>query len=292
MPLFPFSTLDAAQSILGNGENIPPSSSGFGTRQSRVPDNRPGVIKRTMMRWVIPEQPIVEMYINPQNINYDYKKAIQSQRTKGGFIIQYWGEELPTLRISGTTGTSGIEGINVLHDVYRSEQLAFDPYALFLNSQQPQSSTENLFSNLGGFIDQQAGSSAGIGGAIGSAVGSLLSAGTDATSARPAPSLAQLACSVEMYWFGEVYRGFFNSFTLTESVDNLGMFNYDIGFSVTQKRGWRGNFLAWHKVPTHGPSDSSRHGPPHSYGELYHGSGLSTVQPDSPDSGIVNLLGF
>ena len=58
------------------------------------------------------------MYINPQQMNIDEKKVIKQQRTKGGYIIQYWGEELTTLNISGTTGSAGVEGINVLYEIY------------------------------------------------------------------------------------------------------------------------------------------------------------------------------
>jgi len=64
------------------------------------------------------------MYINPQSLSSSYRKTINSKRTKGGFIMQYWGEELENLSISGTSGDSGIEGINAIQDVYRSEQLA------------------------------------------------------------------------------------------------------------------------------------------------------------------------
>lgn len=66
----------------------------------------------------------IEMYLNPQNIQFSSRKHITETRTKGGFMIQYWGEDLDTINIQGTTGASGIEGINVLRDVYRSEQLA------------------------------------------------------------------------------------------------------------------------------------------------------------------------
>src|SRR6266404_5969472 len=106
------STYNSGQNFTGSQG---PSQSGFGTRQSRVANNKAAVNTRKMMRWLVPEMPIVEMYINPQSVNYGYSKQITETRTKGGYVLQYWGENLTTLNLGGTTGTSGIEGINVLY---------------------------------------------------------------------------------------------------------------------------------------------------------------------------------
>jgi len=65
----------------------------------------------------------VEMYINPQNISYEDSKIITPTRTKGGYIIQYWGEELGTINLSGHTSSAGIEGINLLRMIYRIESI-------------------------------------------------------------------------------------------------------------------------------------------------------------------------
>jgi hypothetical protein len=289
----------AAQQILqpddplnsGFKADIAPSVSGFGTRQSRLKNERAGFSTRKMMYWLIPEGPIVQFYINPQNVVQSHKKAISQQRTKGGFVIQYWGEELTTLRLSGTTGTSGIEGINVLYDVYRNEQLALDPYALFLAAQ----SDEALIN--GGAIGSTIGGLLGGGEAgniIGGVVGGLLEAGSATASpnpTRPKPSLAALACAVELYWSGEVFRGFFTDFDVTESADRLGMFNYNIGFTVTQKRGFRTNFLPWHRAATSGPSNSDpRFGTPHSYGSLVDGETATPQREPSSNSSLSQNL--
>lgn len=301
MPNFPVApspenAFNAAQQILGGGSpgsggfatDQVPSQTGFGTRQGRISNNRPAVNARNIMHWLVPEQPIVQMYINPQNVTYSYKKSISSQRTKGGFVLQYWGEDLTTLRLTGTTGTSGIEGINVLYDVYRSEQLAYDPYALFLAAQQDQTGLTGLGSAIGGAIGGDLGS------AIGGAAGSLLGGGGDDANpnpTRPSPSLGQLAFTVELYWSGEVFRGYFQSFTVTEAVDNLGMFNYDIEFVVTQKRGMRQNFLAWHRSATSGPSNSDpQYGTPHSFGVLVSGD-QPTPRSNTENSGILQSIG-
>lgn len=301
-PVQPSDPLEAVNNILGTAPpatnsflaDSVPSDSGLGTRQSRVQNLRPAVNARNIIYWLVPEMPMVQMYINPQNITYSYKKGIASQRTKGGFMLQYWGEELTTLRLVGTTGTSGIEGINVLSDLYRAEQLALDPYALFLAAAQEQTGLAGLGSDIGNAIG------GGVGGAIGSAVGGLAQSALDSAlpgQTMPTPSLAQFAFTVEMYWSGEVYRGYFASFTVTESVETLGMFNYDIEFMVTQKRGFRQNFLPWHRSATSGPSNSDPYfGTPHSFGQLLEGDQPTPQQSSSGTSGIVqsvaNSLGF
>ena len=291
MPIVPPSQssdiFDIAQQFLGNtpessGFDAPnvPSTTGLGTRTGRLPSNRNGVHGRKSVYWLTPSGPIIQMYINPETIRSDYSKGIESQRTKGGFVIQYWGENLTTLNISGTTGTSGIEGINVLYDIYRNEQLAFDPYALFLAAKNKK---DNNFGNdIFGFGSALAGG-ADVGDTI---LGTLTGAAQDNSpkAQSQAPTLASLACQVEMYWSGEVYRGFFTKFTLTESSKKLGMFDYDIGFTVTQKRGLRTNFLGWHRSATHGPSSSSpQFGTPYSYGSLIDGQIKPPKQSSQPD---------
>ncbi len=273
MPLLPLEPIDPFETvgrILGNAADaigfsgtVPPTVSGLGTRQGRIINERQAVNTRKLMRWLVPEQPIVEMYINPQNVVYNYGKQIVEQRTKGGYVLQYWGENLTNLTISGTTGTSGIEGINVLFDIYRNEQLMFDPYALFLQSQRDKQEQEELFPSTGN------------GDTLTNVLGDVgaLILGTDQAQTglktRSRPSLASMAFSVELYWSGEVYRGFFKDFQVSESAQNLGLFDYTMTYRVTQKRGFRQNFLGWHRSATNGPSNSNPiYGTPHSFGSL------------------------
>lgn len=300
-PLQPSDPFEAAGQLSGNsagsfssnynsGQSFTasqgPAQSGFGTRQSQVPNNRIAVNKRNLMRWLVPEMPIVEMYINPQSVSYDYSKQITETRTKGGFVLQYWGENLTSLKLSGTTGTSGIEGINVLNDVYRNEQLMFDPYALALqaqvDSQQQSDSNFDLFgASLAGNSPNGANSSI-------SQISNLLTGKTNVpTGTRSRPTLASMAFTVELYWSGEVYRGYFKDFGVVEQANNLGMFDYTINFRVTQKRGFRQNFLGWHRSATSGPSNSNpQYGTPHSFGALVNGA--ATPQKNAVDQPNLN----
>jgi len=272
---------------------LPPSQSGAMSRQAQVPPKIDGTTTRQVMRWLVPEQPIVEMYINPQQISYNFKKLITSTRVKGGYSLQYWGEDLTALSVNGTTGTSGIEGINVLLDVYRNEQVMFDPYALLLQAErdkQNQSSFDNIvFGDNGPF---GIGTVPVLGGAafVADQIDSSLT--SNVINARNKPTLASLAFTVEMYWMGEVFRGFFESFDYKDSAERLGLFDYNFTFKVTQRRGFRNNFMPWHHHPSYGQSNWDHGGPPLSYGILVDGQTTSSPLQNSNQSKLDALSSF
>ncbi|MCK9543214.1 MAG: hypothetical protein M0R03_14430 [Novosphingobium sp.] len=51
---------------------------------------------------VIPN--IFEFYVNPERITPTYKKLITETRTRGGWDVQHWGEQLTEIRVEGRTG--------------------------------------------------------------------------------------------------------------------------------------------------------------------------------------------
>ena len=242
-----------------------PNADGIGLPSSKIPENRhPAVQRRRIMHWFVPEFGVVKMYVNPQTITYAFKKLINKSLTKGGYVLQYWGEELPTLTINGVTGSSGVEGLNVLHEVYRAEQYAFDALGLTLAANSNVSGVQNLLDTAGDAIFG-AGS---IGGDIASAVtGGLL--GADPTAGLPVPqnipTLASLAFGVEMFYDGWVFRGYFESMSFTEAANDLGNFNYTLNFAVTQRRGYRVNYMPWHRSAVDGPSNNGIGGTPLSF---------------------------
>jgi hypothetical protein len=214
-------------------------------RQPSIVANNPqmpaGFRQRQLMRWDIPGAPAyVDMYINPQQFTIQEKKVISRRRTKGGYIVQYWGEELPTISISGSTAAAGIEGINILRGVYRAEQNAFEQVAQTLN--------DRLGSfSLGGLAGSIRGAATNPGRAIGSAIASLFSSGVNPPLL---PTLGSLALAVSLYYQGAVYKGYFTDFSVDESVaQGVGVFNYRMSFQVTDTRGLRRNFMPWHKSP-------------------------------------------
>jgi hypothetical protein len=260
-----------AQNVV-RGTSTQTSSENVQVYQSKIPNNRDAVSKRNMIKWFLPETGMVEMYINPKNITYNDQKTTSMTRTKGGFIGQYWGEELTKISITGTTGSSGIEGINVLYDVYRNEQVAMDALA------QAADAANEADMERGGILSNIIGE-----GSITDAVGNLVGYMSDSIqdqinnvleygTVNPViqkPTLASMAFQVEMYHSGWAYRGFFTSFRLTESADSLGLFDYSMEFTATQKRGLRLNFLPWQRSATDGPSNSDpAFGTPYSFGAL------------------------
>lgn len=193
---------------------------------------------RQLMRWRVPGLGFVDMYINPQSFEIKQKKVISSQRTKGGYIVQYYGEELPIITINGTTGSSSIEGINVLEKVYRSEQEAFQQVSATLTEQ-----FQNYFSLSGvsGLIGQSSGNIAS----------NILNSALGGTANPPVlPTLGSLAFGVELYYQGWCFKGYFTDFNITESVNNgIGVFNYNLTFIVLDRRGTRNNFMSWSRMP-------------------------------------------
>lgn len=245
-----------------------PSGDGNGLPSSKIPAERLASIrdggiagKRRLIHWFIPEFGLVRMYVNPSRIQYQYSKSIKSERTKGGYLLQYWGENLPKLSINGTTGSSGVEGINVLYEMYRAEQYAFDSIGLSLAAANANSNlADNIMSGVNSSLGGLTGGSAIAGGIGAGLLGGMLGAtNASATTSRNIPSLASLAFGVEMYYQGWVFRGYFENMNITEAADNF-LWQYDMQFVVTQRRGYRTNYMPWHRSATSGPSNNSETG--------------------------------
>jgi len=231
-----------------------PNADGTGLPSFKVRNNRHGTIKRNLISWFVPEFGVIKMYINPSSLRYSYSKAIQQERTKGGYSFQYWGEELPQITINGTTGSSGIEGINVLYEIYRAEQYAFDGIGLTLASENyTKSQSGNLTSMIGnelasGIIDGSLG--------VPNSYNSL--------SSKKIPTMAEFAFGVEMFYQGWVHRGYFKSMEVNEK--EVGLFDYGLTFISIQRRGYRLNNMPWQKSATSGYSGSGPGGSaPYSY---------------------------
>jgi hypothetical protein len=232
-----------------------PSATGSGLPFSKITPQVNGQIQRNIITWFVPQFGTVQMFINPQNISYNHKKLITKDRTKGGYTLQYWGEDLSTLNISGTTGSSGIEGINMLYEIYRAEQYAFDAVGLTMAANNSAADiSNNLSTAIGGAVGQLIGgtpfaSGANSAGLLGGILG--LDSPNNTLSARNIPTLASLAFAVEMYYNGWVYRGFFENMTINERADNF-LLDYSMVFTVTQRRGYRTNYFPWQENPSAG----------------------------------------
>jgi len=239
------------------------SSDGNGLPYTKVPSGKPTQMKRNIITWFVPEFGLVRMYINPQSISYQHKKLINKARTKGGFTIQYWGEDITTINLQGTTGSSGIEGMNMLYEIYRGEQYAFDSVGLSLAASNAAADAAAAgVDYVGGVLGKTVGglfgsSGSEVGGALGGGLlGGILGTGSpnaSALSSKNIVSLGELACSVEMYYNGWVYKGYFESMTINERAENF-LLDYTLVFNATQRRGYRQNYFPWTRSAKDGPS--------------------------------------
>jgi hypothetical protein len=216
---------------------------------SKVNPNKPAKLTRNIIHWFIPTMGIVKMYVNPDQIQYSYRKNIVSTQTKSGWTAQYLGEQLPKLAISGTTGTAGVEGINVLYELYRAEQFAFDNMGTLISSlSSGPDVTKMVMNSASSTLDMLAGSTG-----ISDSIKTLTGASSTTLPVQNMMTLADVAFGVEMYYSGWIFRGYFEDFSITERADNF-LFNYSMNFVVTQKRGYRYNYLPWHRSPNNGES--------------------------------------
>jgi hypothetical protein len=234
-------TGDAANAI---NELINPQQANSNTPNIIIDNNTNIQARRTrqLIRWRVPMFGFVDMYINPQSLKIDEKKMISKQRTKGGYVIQYWGEELATILISGHTGSSGIEGINILRKVYRAEQESFKSVSQVLVDRL------NVFSGANTLQDVVGQSVANSVGRVAS--GALKTIVGGSPNPPLLPTLASLATAVEMFYQGWVFRGYFENFSVSESVgEGVGLFSYSMNFVVLDRRGFRSNFMPFHRSP-------------------------------------------
>ncbi len=234
------------------------------------------VFHRKIMKFLLPvdinsigtdgvaSKEIVPLYINPQNIQITEGKLITDTMTKGGYVVQYWGEKLIDISVSGTTGSGGIEAINILRSVYRHEQIIFKDLMIKKAKDFEEQaidtitdvSSANASSGLMLFGDALTGG--GLSSLV-DGVSSTIDYITDAASGsqrktaaetfRMPPTLASFATSIDMYYHGVTYRGYFMGFTLTESANSPGIFEYSFQFKATKKSGLRSNFMPWHRNP-------------------------------------------
>jgi hypothetical protein len=233
------------------------------------------MFKRETIKFLIPtnmssiltnsvgDRKVVPLYINPSNIQTSYSKNISETQTIGGFIIQYWGDRITTMTIGGTTGSGGIDAINVLYDVYKSEQTSFRNM-MIVRSQQLKNSIRD---SLGETEDTNALALQALDQVLFDGAFSEISNGVSETMdffkksitgeqlseqnnpLQLMPTLSAFAVSLEMHFQGKISRGYIESMSVTEEGANPGHFNYTIQFKCLKEYGERSNFMPWHTNP-------------------------------------------
>jgi hypothetical protein len=217
-----------------------------------------------------------QMYINPQNFVVTEAKLVKADLAKGGYIVQYWGEELPKIQVNGTTGSSGIEGINILRSIYRHEQIQYRRVLIkrqreiaeaaaqdakdAANSLAKRDDAFGTFSNVSDLLT--GGAFTQVVDGVSNSIDLIFGSESGARLGRPGvfktiPSLAAFATNVDMYYQGEFFRGYFSNFTTTELATQPGLFDYSFGFTVTRRTGERTNFMPWHRSPVNHDQEAS-----------------------------------
>lgn len=232
-------------------------------------------IKRQVMKFIIPTsvfgigsetlagRKTIPLYISPESLSVRETKKIRETFTKGGYMVEYWGEELPQITCRGTTGSGGIEAVEILRSIYRNEQIQMERL-LARRARNQEDIAQNQLedtsssSSLGGLVS-------GLDALFENAI-SEISDGTksiveqfteifdgdsdeDPEPVELIPSLGAFAVSVDLYMQGHKYRGYFTNFTVTETSSELGIFTYDFVFKVLRRTGKRLNSMPWHRSP-------------------------------------------
>jgi hypothetical protein len=203
------------------------------------------------------------MYINPESFVIQDSKLISETLTKGGYVVQYWGEALGEIQVSGTTGSGGIEAVNILRAVYRNEITQFNNIllerAVFLEENFRTAVYDSSSATVGSGVtsildDLTQGGFSGIVDGVSSAIEEITDAARGITEDNPSsveliPTIGAFATSMILYWHGEKFTGYFKSFKVDEVSSSPGNFNYQFSFMITKRTGVRTNFMPWHRSP-------------------------------------------
>jgi len=140
--------------------------------------------------------PSLTMLINPENLDTSYSALINETRTLGGFVHEYWGEQLTSLSASGKTAMF----VDTDKGITNKDNRSTESYKYFI-------SLLNIYKNNG--------------------KGYFTEFNTSASKANPT-KIASLGVVV-MVFDKRQYDGYFESFTHTE--DSSKPFNLEYSFS-------------------------------------------------------------
>lgn len=153
--------------------------------------------------------PPLTMMINPSNMDLSYAPLVSETRTLGGFIQEFWGEQLTTLGASGQTAMfydqSGITNKNVRTS---------ESYQNFIR-------LVNIYKNNGKDYQE-------------------INSNWTETAKRVAlqnPNRIKSFGAVIMTYIGKEYEGYFENFTFKELAEKPHNFEYDFSFKIEKTIG-------------------------------------------------------
>ncbi len=206
---------------------------------------------------------LIPVYLNPTSFSLQDGKIISESLTKGGYVIQYWGEQLGEIQVAGTTGSGGIEAINILKAVYRNEITQFNNLLLeraltlddVARKALSNTSTATAAAGISTILDEiTSGGFSNIIDGTKSVIEEITQAALGITESNPAkveliPTLGAFATNMILYWQGEKFVGYFKNFRSDENSSAPGHFDYQFTFMVIKRSGVRTNFMPWHRKP-------------------------------------------
>lgn len=142
--------------------------------------------------------PILTMLLNPGNLDTTYTQLINETRTLGGFIQEFWGEQLTTLSSSGRTALT--YGSGGLTNEQARQSTAYENFARLVDIYRCNGKD---YKALNTFVNQT------------NDVDRIMNLGT-----------------VVMSYQNVEYSGYFDSFTIREMGEKPFYFEYDFSFKV------------------------------------------------------------
>jgi hypothetical protein len=156
--------------------------------------------------------PPLTMLVNPSNLDISYSPLITETRTLGGFVHEFWGEQLTTLAATGKTAMF----LTAEQGITNKDARQTESYQYFM-------SLLNIYKNNGkGYFSKDA---------------------TVAARANPT-KIASLGI-VSMIFDRRQYDGYFESFTFTEDAATPFNLEYSLTFRAMRIVG---QITAWDKI--------------------------------------------
>jgi len=147
--------------------------------------------------------PDLVMFINPANLDLSYSQLINETRTLGGFIQEFWGEQLTTLSASGQTAMFYSD-----KGITNKDSRISEAYQNFIR-------LVNIYKNNGkDYSDERI-----------------------TLASKTNPNRIVSFGTVIMTYINKEYEGFFESFTMKEIAEKPFSLEYDFSFKVVRTIG-------------------------------------------------------
>lgn len=164
--------------------------------------------------------PKLVMNINPQNLDTSYTPLINETRTLGGFVEEFWGEDLTTISASGFTSMFFDEKKGMTNEFEKTEAIVGAKTTKQLSGFL---ALVNLYKMNGKFYAN--------------GVNDLKDPDSNLNAYKSNPNKIYKMGSVYMYYSGISYKGFFETFEFKEQAEKPFFFEYSFSFKVLKTFG-------------------------------------------------------